>query len=221
MKQETTAKNSRRRKTGNVLIVLGLVLLLGAAGLTAYNIWDGIRAARESEQIIGKMDEILPDGLRAPDDAQNALQRIGGQDLTMPTEEIDGYEYIGKLIIPSLDLELPVMKEWDYTRLKISPCRYSGNYKTDDMVICAHNYARHFSPIKSIGIGAEVDFLTVDGVLYEYTVSNRETLAPTSVEEMMNNENNSESLADWDLTLFTCNTGGQTRCAVRCERTKE
>ena len=23
-------------------------------------------------------------------------------------------------------------------------------------------------------------------------------------------------MADWDLTLFTCNLGGQTRCAVRC-----
>ena len=25
-------------------------------------------------------------------------------------------------------------------------------------------------------------------------------------------------MADWDLTLFTCNAGGQTRCAVRCSR---
>ena len=23
---------------------------------------------------------------------------------------------------------------------------------------------------------------------------------------------------DWDLTLFTCNTSGQTRCAIRCQR---
>ena len=204
------------RKIGNTLILLGLLLLLGAGGLTAYNIWDGIRAERASQHIIQEMDigQALVEALdREPDD-----------DPEMPVIEVEGYYYIGILEIPSLQLTLPVMDRWDYTRLKISPCVYSGSYKTDDLVICAHNYARHFSPVKRIDIGADVYLITVDCRVYHYQVTNRETLQPGAVENMIENTNNTTDgtvTNEWDLTLFTCNTGGQTRCAIRCARIRE
>ena len=204
------------RKIGNTLILLGLLLLLGAGGLTAYNIWDGIRAERASQHIIQEMDigQALVEALdREPDD-----------DPEMPVIEVEGYYYIGILEIPSLELTLPVMDRWDYSRLKISPCVYSGSYKTDDLVICAHNYARHFSPVKWIDMGADVYLITVDCRVYHYQVTNRETLKPDLVENMIENTNNTKDgtvTNEWDLTLFTCNTGGQTRCAVRCARIRE
>ena len=204
------------RKIGNTLILLGLLLLLGAGGLTAYNIWDGIRAERASQHIIQEMD--------IGQDLVEALDREPDDDPEMPVIEVEGYYYIGILEIPSLQLTLPVMDRWDYTRLKISPCVYSGSYKTDDLVICAHNYARHFSPVKRIDIGADVYLITVDCRVYHYQVTNRETLQPGAVENMIENTNNTtdETVTnEWDLTLFTCNTGGQTRCAVRCARIRE
>ena len=204
------------RKIGNTLILLGLLLLLGAGGLTAYNIWDGIRADRASQHIIQEMD--------IGQDLVEALDREPDDDPEMPVIEVEGYYYIGILEIPSLQLTLPVMDRWDYTRLKISPCVYSGSYKTDDLVICAHNYARHFSPVKWIDIGADVYLITVDCRVYHYQVINRETLQPGSVENMIENTNNTTDgtvTNEWDLTLFTCNTGGQTRCAVRCARIRE
>ena len=217
---EEEPKRGRRRRRGTVLIVLGLLLLAGAAGLTIYNILDGQRAAEESAEIVEQLDEELPDELEEPDDAQNTLQRLEGTVPEMPTQQVENYQYIGELEIPSQGLRLPVMAEWDYARLKISPCRFTGSYLTDDMVICAHNFAKHFSPIKTIAIGAEVNFISVGGVLYSYTVSNRETVKPTHVAQMIENDQNSDSEEDWDLTLFTCNTGGQTRCAVRCVRSE-
>ena len=204
------------RKIGNTLILLGLLLLLGAGGLTAYNIWDGIRAERTSQHIIQEMD--------IGQDLVEALDQEPDDDPEMPVIEVEGNYYIGILEIPSLQLTLPVMDRWDYTRLKISPCVYSGSYKTDDLVICAHNYARHFSPVKWIDMGADVYLITVDCRVYHYQVINRETLQPGSVENMIENTNNTTDgtvTNEWDLTLFTCNTGGQTRCAVRCARIRE
>lgn len=204
------------RKIGNTLILLGLLLLLGAGGLAAYNIWDGIRADRASQHIIEEMN--------IGQDLVEALDREPDQDPEMPVIEVEGNYYIGILEIPSLQLTLPVMDRWDYTRLKISPCVYSGSYKTDDLVICAHNYARHFSPVKWIDMGADVYLITVDCRVYHYQVINRETLQPGSVENMIENTNNTTDgtiTNEWDLTLFTCNTGGQTRCAVRCARIRE
>ena len=211
-----SAENSnagKRSHSGSVLIFLGLIMILGALGLTAYNIWDAKRAEEAANQI----SDVLIDKIKDDDSAMQVP--MFDPDTPMPVEVIDGYEYIGILEIPELDLTLPVMNEWDYTRLKISPCRFTGSYYADDLVICGHNYAKHFSPIKWIDISADVYFTNVEGLTIHYIVTNRETVEPTDVELMIDNIHNStSSTMDWDMTLFTCNTGGQTRCAVRCSR---
>ena len=132
----------------------------------------------------------------------------------MTVTTIDGWDYIGYLSIPSIGLALPVMSEWSYPGLKIAPGRYAGSVFTDDLVICGHNYARHFSPVKRLAIGTTVQFVDMDGREWDYTVSKVETLQPTQIEEMVGQADGD----DWDLTLFTCTTGGSARCAVRCTR---
>lgn len=196
------------RNRGVIPILTGVILIGAALFLVIYNVWDADRAKRASDDIAEQLESEISD-------VEPGLLGYGNSDQEMPTTEIDGYLYIGLLDIPSLGLTLPVMEEWDYDRLKISPCRYSGSYYEDNMVICAHNYAKHFSSVKWIDIGTDVYFTSVDGNLYHYQVSNRETVEPSNVEDMIDNTGE-----EWDMTLFTCNTGGQTRCAVRCIRVK-
>ena len=126
-----------------------------------------------------------------------------------------GWGYIGYLSIPSIGLELPVMSEWSYAGLKVAPGRYSGSTYADNMVVCAHNYAKHFSPIKWLALGSEVYFTDMDGQRWSYEVSNVETIQPTDIDKMITASDEDA----WDLTLFTCTTGGRARCAVRCTRT--
>lgn len=212
---------------GTLLILTGFLLVAGGIGLVLYNLWDNDRAGRAADAIQDEIDselEKMPvENAPVPVSGRNKKDDeswLSGQE--MPTMLIDGNRYIGTLEIPSLGLRLPVLDHWNYELLKISPCLYSGSYYTDDMVICAHNYQKHFSPIKGIAIDADVYFITAEKVIYHYTVCNRETVQPTAVDQMIRNMNNGDSelelLEDWDLTLFTCNTGGQTRCAVRCIR---
>lgn len=220
-----------RRKKGGFLITIGLLTIIAALGIVAYNIWDGKRAENASSEIVDQLDKVIPEERTLPEEpmieeAPTREEEAQEQEKTyppMPVVEIDGYYYIGELDIPALGLHLPVMSEWDMDRLKISPCHYSGSYYSDDLVVLAHNYLRHFSTIKWIDIGADIYFTNVEGVVYSYEVSNRVTLEPTQVSEMISNQHNSkdESAEDWDLTLFTCNTGGSTRCAVRCVRKQE
>lgn len=208
-------KDSRRSAVGNILILLGILLIAASLGLTAYNLWDAERAAKESDTIAESLIEEIGDDFV---DSITVLPYTD-PDTPMPTKEIDGYEYIGILEIPSESLTLPVMSKWDYDRLKIAPCLFSGSYYSNDLVICGHNYSKHFSPIKWIDIGEDIYFINVEGMTIHYIVTNRETLQPTDVALMVDNKyNNKESTMDWDMTLFTCNIGGQTRCAVRCSR---
>ena len=213
-----TAKKKRKKK-GSVLTSIGILLLLAALGLTGYNLWDGLRAGQESRAIEEKIAAQMPETIVEAHEPQ-AMEEI---DLTMPVFEIDGYKYVGVIEIPSLKISLPVMDSWDENRLKIAACLYWGNYKTDDMVICAHNYIQFFAPIRGIDMGADVYFISADGVAYHYKVTNRETLRPTAVEQMVTNTvqaPDGQEVRDWDLTLFTCFPGGATRCAVRCARVK-
>lgn len=126
------------------------------------------------------------------------------------TAAVNGYSYLGYLTIPALNLELPVMTDWSYSRLKIAPCRYYGLHHTDNMVIAAHNYKRHFGYISSLEIGDTVVFTDMQGVPIVYYVTLIETLDPYDIDGMVE--------TGWDLTLFTCTYGGANRVTVRCER---
>ena len=135
-----------KKTKGNLLITLGILLIAAAIGLAGYNLWDAGRAQKAAEEITGQLISEIESKV---EDGKTAAPYID-PNTPMPVEVIDGYEYIGVLEIPSEGLSLPVMKEWDYTRLKISPCRFTGSYYSDDLVICAHNYMKHLgSPCRS------------------------------------------------------------------------
>ena len=195
-------------------MILGALLILGALGLLAYNEWDASRADKASQEALGKLEETLNETIEEKADSE-VIQPELDPEQEMTVTDIDGWGYIGCLSIPSIGLELPVMSEWSYAGLKIAPGRYSGSTYADNMVVCAHNYAKHFSPIKWLALGSEVYFTDMDGQRWSYEVSNVETIQPTQIEKMttVTEEDN------WDLTLFTCTTGGSARCAVRCVRT--
>jgi len=200
----------QRQKIGTLLIALGAVFLALGAGLWLYNQWDNNRAEKASEQVLDQLEEALPQ----EGTTQSVVQEALDPDREMTVTTIDGWDYIGYLSIPSIGLALPVMDQWSYAGLKIAPGRYAGSLFTDDLVVCGHNYTRHFSPIKRLSVGEEVQFVDMDGTVWNYEVSAVETLQPTQIEEMVSKTD----AEDWDLTLFTCTTGGTARCAVRCVR---
>lgn len=123
---------------------------------------------------------------------------------------VDGYAYIGYLSIPDLGLELPVMADWDYPRLKIAPCRYTGTVQGGDLVIMAHNYTKHFGKLSKLKPGNTVLFTDVNGVTTVYEVVTQDVLQPTAVDRVTS--------AEYDLVLFTCTYGGRTRVTVYCDR---
>ncbi len=192
------------RKTGAVLIGIGIFLIVAALTLVGYNIWDDHRAQTAVDSVI---EQLSPE---TPDDSAAIPDYLLDPTRDMPTVEIDGYRYIGVLSVPSLELELPVMETWDYERMKISPCRYSGTAYLNNLVICAHNYASHFGRLKNLSPGDTVIFTDMDGNLFSYEVSQIETLSGTAISEMQS--------GNWDLTLFTCTISGQARVTVRCKK---
>ena len=133
-------------------------------------------------------------------------------DPEMPVVTLDGYEYVGYVEIPALELKLPVMSDWDYNRLTLAPCRQFGSSRTDDLVIAAHNYESHFGHLKDLSAGDTVTFTDMEGIVNTYCVKKIETLNPNEVDAVQN--------SGYDLVLYTCTKDGQTRVTVFCNRIK-
>lgn len=191
------------------MMTVGLVLVLAAVCLTAYNIWDENRAGKALEQVLGEIDSMTESDLiegnviNVPEVPQST-----DDETDMPTLTLDRSKYIGILEIPVLGLRLPIMEEWNYPNLKVAPCRYTGSIYQSDMVIAGHNYRSHFGSLNRLRVGDELLFIDMDGNRFVYTVAETETLMPREIEHMIT--------GDWDLTLFTCTYGGRTRFTVRC-----
>ena len=197
-------------------MTLGLLLMAAAFGLVLHNRIEADEAGQNAERVLAELSDAMRERSESDIPTEDHHPAAVDADKTVPvmaTEVIDGNRYIGVLEIPALGISLPVGENWTEELLQLAPCRYSGSYYTDDLVICGHNYERHFSPIKYIEPEELVYFVTVEGTRYSYYVVQRETVQPNEIDKMLGKED-----VPWNLTLFTCNNGGESRCAVRCIR---
>lgn len=204
-----------RKKIGIGCVVLGVICLLIAIGFVVYNRFEArngettsqallqnvqtnIHGAEQSEAVTS---ENAADETELDDNQESALWE-------MQTVPAGKYESIGILSIPVLELELPVLTDWSYEKLKNAPCLYYGSYYESDFVIAAHNYPSHFGRLSQLRAGDLILFTDVTGQSYYYEVALLETLVPTATEEMIT--------SGFDLSLYTCTPGGGSRVTVRC-----
>lgn len=205
-----------RNKFGTFCMMLGTALLVAALSLFFYNQGQAAAAEQASMELMVQMAEQIrqrTEDLAASNGmAESTLETEPSASIDMTVVEIDGHGYIGYLSVPELELELPVMADWSYPKLKLAPCRYAGSVAGDDLVLMAHNYVRHFGGLSELDEGDRVVFTDMDGNVTDYAVVARDILEPTAVTEM--------TAGDFDLTLFTCTYGGQSRVTVYCDRVK-
>lgn len=198
-------------------MVLGSVLIASALGLFLNNAKEQRQAGDAVEVLMPQLVDAIHDRQDTPLEGATAAAEDSSeivvtqpQDRQMPVVEIDGYGYVGFVGIPALRLELPVMADWSYPQLKISPCRFMGDLYSGDLVIMAHNYDHHFGKLQDLRVDDIVTFTDMNGETTEFQIVALDVLDPMAVEEM--------AAGDYDLTLFTCTYGGQSRVTVRCDR---
>ena len=219
------------KKTGIIFATMGAVLILSALLLFLYNGYEQQRAGQQAELLLHDIQSAMTEqgepkqeteepgdtnqsGQSAPQkdrpDIPDATEETASLSAQMPEVIIEGYGYIGYLSLPTLDLELPVMSQWDYNRLKIAPCRHFGSSRTDDLVIAAHNYKTHFGRLGLLKIGDPVSFTDMEGIVNQYTVVKLVTVLPEDVDAVLNSEH--------DLVLYTCTSGRAKRVVAFCDR---
>ena len=209
-----------KRFLGIVLMIVGVVSVAcsvalyisnqnedkQAQELTEYYLPQLIETIRNSTNSESSVQDNVSDGVT--DGSQNSNGPVNNND--MHVFYIDEQGFVGYLSIPSLNLELPIMSETDYDKLQMAPCRFYGSAKTDNLIVGAHNYSKHFGEIGNLNAKDEVYVTDMDGVVYKYSVVSIDIIQPYAGEILTNEE--------YDLVLFTCTYSGKNRIAVGCDR---
>ena len=178
-------------KIAKKILIFGISLIALSFLLLIHFEWEEKYSKRESNNIMNKLiDE------ESKNEENNLIV-------------INDLEYIGYIVIPSLDLNLPVSKNFSYSSLKKTPALYYGSIKNNNLVICGHSYKSHFGYLYKLKKGDEIIFIDVNNK-YTYKVELVEELESTDIKEMIE--------SDFDLTLYTCTKDGLRRVTVRCNR---
>lgn len=193
-----------KNKYGLKMVYAGNLLIMLSFCISIYNACEDYMAGNSAKTAVLRIEAI------DISQTEEIPLYISHPDIEMPTETIDGYDYIGIFEVPSINLTLPVISRWSYPALKTAPCRYMGSVYKDNMIIAAHDYRRHFAPLKNLPEKTEVVFTDMAGNRFEYVVTLKEILEPSAVEELVSGQ--------WDLTLFTCTSDALHRVVIRCEK---
>lgn len=179
-------------KIAKKILIFGISLIALSFLLLIHFEWEEKYSKRESNNIMNKLiDE------ESKNEENNLIV-------------INDLEYIGYIVIPSLDLNLPVSKNFSYSSLKKTPALYYGSVKNNNLVICGHSYKSHFGYLYKLKKGDEIIFIDVNNNKYTYKVELVEELESTDIKKMIE--------SDFDLTLYTCTKDGLRRVTVRCNR---
>ncbi len=216
------------KNKGLCLIIAGAMLILSALFLVFYNFRQDNRSGETASEILSEIKEIIPETtvqtvppeiVTSSENNNNLFEEYEEYETTTVSEEklveIDSNYYIGIINIPSLGIELPILSEWSYPNLKLSPCRYKGSIDGGDLIIAAHNYRSHFGRISELNSGDSIIIIDGNGISHEYEIVQSELIDGYNIESM-----EFGSADNWDLTLFTCTLSGQSRVTVRAIKIK-
>ena len=188
-----------KKKIAITLMALGAVMVVLGACLLGYNLYESEQARISAESLMKTIRQQVETVVPEQEDPFNDEMKI---------VNIDGYGYVGYLSIPVLDLDLPVMASCDLTRLKISPCRYYGSTKTDNLVIAAHNYKYHFGYLGDLAAEDLISFTDMTGTVTNYRVKAVSVISPTATDQVKD--------CGYDWVLYTCTYSGTKRIVVQC-----
>ena len=188
------------KRIGILCIILGFCCLLASAGLVVYNRMEAKNAETAAAAMLSEVQQITEAAEEHSAEVETPRE--------MAIADVDGNPCVGILSIPALELELPVLTDWSYEKLKVAPCHYYGSCYESDFVIAAHNFPSHFGRLSELQSGDLVLFTDVSGAVRCYEVVLLETLPPEATLEMIT--------SGFDLSLYTCTTGGGSRVTVRC-----
>ena len=172
------------------------------------DVWEDAQKTDTENQITQKTD--TENDITEEFDTENQNTQESDVEKNSNTITVDGRSYIGKLTLPSVNLELPVLSEYTKENIEIAPCVDMGSVESGRLVIAGHRYRRIFLNLKNVRIGDKIYITSAENKLYTYVVKDCVEILPRKKDLYYANDN-------WDLALYTCNENGRYRYVIYAE----
>lgn len=194
-------RTAKIRRGSWVLVIIGTVLILGAAGLLAYTMISAERSVRNGEQLLSKVESHLP----AVTDQVPEERR----DNTMASMEVDGVNIVGIIEVPKYDCKLPLHATWSTGTVSSMPCRYDGSIYDRTLIIGASDGEGQMDFADRIDVDDRICLTDMEGGRYTYKVSKIQHSDSAKTEVLQSSE--------YDLTIFVKDSLSLEYIIIRCE----
>lgn len=196
-------------KFSKVFLLLSCIILIL---ITSFILKIKNSQEKENNNQIALTDNTINSNIIDTNEEQNNNEiKIKNKTRTM-AKKLKGFEIIGKIEIPKLNVEKYILSETSTKSLKVSVTKVCGPEINEigNFCIAGHNYNKIFGKIKTLETNDKILLTDVYGDTITYQVYDVYKTSPKDV-SCLNQDTQSEK----ELTLITCTAGATKRVIVK------
>ena len=238
-----TPELKRKKKLYKINFIISVFLLCLLFSYYIYAEYDKYAEERKSQEILANMDISDADNTRSTymyddttikiEDNEKIVVILAdiNPETTVDTSNLDsstkivpktimttqaGEEYysIGKINIPKIGLQYPILDHWSYDLLKMSPCKFHGADPNEvgNLCIVGHNYRtdKLFSKVPTLQIGDTIEIEDSYERKINYIVYDKHEVTPDD-----NSDTSQITHGKKEITLITCTNDSKNRVIVK------
>ncbi len=238
-----TPELKKKKKMYKFNFIISIILIVVLFSFYAYAEYDRNKTADISQEILLGTSEV--DDTTMKNDSDVWIVALDGNDDTVeenPQEEIEStsipstpknttfsstkstytasngktYEIVGKIKIPSINVDYSILSETSDALLKVSVCKFWGSNPNEigNLCIAGHNYRnkRFFSKVPTLKVGDIIEITDLNNNTLKYSVYDKYTVDPTDT-SCTSQITNGKKI----VTLITCTDDSKQRVIVQAE----
>ncbi|MGN1301581.1 MAG: sortase [Clostridia bacterium] len=222
-----TPNMKRKKKFFKVEFFLSVFLVCLLSSYYIYAEYDRNKSEQVSKEILADMT------IEEPEEKlesivvilNSAFQEEQEVSITEAPEEIpsvqlatasDGTTYytIGRIYIPKINVDYPILSETTVELLKISPCKFWGAdpNQVGNFCIVGHNYrnTKFFSKVPTLEYGDIIEITDLSGKTVKYSVYDKHEVDPDDTSDTTQLTNGRT-----EITLITCTNDSKRRVIIK------
>lgn len=209
--------NSKYGNVLTVILVIAIIAIIGIIVIIGYNIYRKYSIEKGAKEAISQFENLIGDGNVA--DPNSTVGEISGIDETGNITKVKGktqykgFDVIGTIEIPKINLKYPVLEKVTKKSLETSVAHLYGPGLNEigNNVIIGHNYRNGtmFSNVKKLENGNAIYITDLQGRRVKYTVYKIYRTSGDDATYMTRNTNGKR-----EISLSTCTDDSKARTIV-------
>lgn len=209
--------NSKYGNVLTVILVIAIIAIIGIIVIIGYNIYRKYAIEKGAKEAISQFENLIGDGNAA--DPNSTVGEISGIDETGNITKVEGktqykgFDVIGTIEIPKINLKYPVLEKVTKKSLETSVAHLYGPGLNEigNNVIIGHNYRNGtmFSNVKKLENGNAIYITDLQGRRVKYTVYKIYRTSGDDATYMTRNTNGKR-----EISLSTCTDDSKARTIV-------